>query len=169
MRHVAHEVRARLQSPVWLPRALPVGTAEQAAQVPCEWLEALGVQRPADFLWLIRKWRDASSRERGRLRLDTPDEVKRARSLTDPERVRIVIQYAVVAKARRSASVKRVSRMRIKCADAREKELVRDTIATRCVLTYVAAWWDITLSRDRAAEMCTGRGHERERSDDDSG
>ncbi|HEX7371150.1 MAG TPA: hypothetical protein VF284_12805, partial [Rhodanobacteraceae bacterium] len=140
VRHVAHEVRVHPQGPVWLPRALPVGTEVHAAQVLCEWLETLRVRRPEEFLWLLRKWRGASSRERGRMRLDTPDEVKRARSLTDPERVRIVIQYAVVAKDRRTAKVKRVPRLRIKCLDTRGKVLVRDTIATRWVLSYVAAY-----------------------------
>lgn len=133
-RHVLDEVRAE----VWLPAQLPAGTATEAAVSLCIWLESIRADRPEDFDWLLEKWADASERERGRMRLDGQSEVDRARALAVTGQVKVEVRRAVVAKNRK-ASARSVPRMRIKCLDAGGQTVIRDTVAVRWVLSYVAA------------------------------
>jgi integrase len=136
-RHVLTEEREG----VWLPRVVSAGIATRAAVVLCKWLESLRVHRPEDFQWLLIKWVGASARERGRGRVDTAAEVERARGLGDARLVEVRIERAFVSKKRMSQGVKRVPRLRIKCLDGSRKPMMRATIATRWVMSYVAARW----------------------------
>jgi integrase len=136
VRHPLQEIRAG----VWLPLPLAAGSATEAADTLCKWLEALRTDRPEDFLWLVEKWVHASEHERSRIRLDNAGEVERARALEDPQLVAIDISGAIVPLQRVRLTTKEVPRMRIKARDGSGRIINRDTKAARWVLSYVAAY-----------------------------
>jgi len=125
---------------IWLPRPLAAGSATEAAIALCGWLESLRTDRPEDFSWFLTKWVHASEHERGRIRLDSADEVERARALDDTQLVAVRIDGAIVATRRVRPTTNEVPRMRIKCRDADGHVITRDTQAVRWVLSYVAAF-----------------------------
>ena len=124
-----------------VPPALAAGSATVAAVALCGWLEDLRRVKEEDFRWLMAKWTEASERERGRMLLADDAEVERARRLGDCANVQIEIDQSHVAKRDAKGDTRPATRMRIKCVNDQGEPNVRDTLAVRWVMTYVAARW----------------------------
>lgn len=130
-------VSADQRASVWLPKPLAAGSATRAADGLCHWLAMLRDNQPEDFHWLLEKWLYASEKERGRMRLDSDEEVQRAESLPTTKEIRVEIKEAATTNSRKAR--KAVSRMRIRCLDEKGNAVVRDTHAVRWVMSYVCA------------------------------
>lgn len=134
LRHPLEEMREG----VFLPRRVAAGTATEAAVALCQWLDVLRAARPEDFDWLLCKWKYASERARGWMRLDGRVEVRRAQAIDSSDRVSLEIRHKILSGNRQSGRPG-TQQMRIKCVGAAGKIILRDTIAVRWVMSYVAA------------------------------
>jgi integrase len=118
----------------WLPDRLDAGSATQTATTLLGWLENLRIQMPDDFVWLIKKWVNASERERGRMRLDGDSDLAAASRLPSTASVSAEIEPAKMSKGR---SGKIVYRLRLRFPGSGVYD--RDIGAVRWVMAWVAA------------------------------
>lgn len=118
-----------------LPKELKAHSGADSAQAVVSFLEALRTCAPDDFTWLLRKWAYASEVERGRMRLDSEEEIRRVRKLVGNHGLSIEVKEAAVQPSREGA--RPTPRMRLRFID--DKKFSRDTHAIRWGLTLVTA------------------------------
>lgn len=120
----------------YLPERLPARSPTQAAALLCDWLDALRLESPEDFEWLLQKWVHASEKEFGRIRLDDK-EIERWKGLLLHERVHPVVEPKTFKSRADKRNPITVNYGRIRCLGSEGQPIRRDVSAVRWVMTWV--------------------------------
>ncbi|MDX1475502.1 MAG: hypothetical protein R3309_15120, partial [Reinekea sp.] len=132
-----HKLDYSGENPV--PVDTKAGSPIVVAQILCEWLTELLVNRVEDYRWLLIKWLYQTEAQRGWITLDNQEEIDRIKSLPETKELAFEIKPAAVSKARSKGVAKATMRARFRFKDEKGKPIQKNVMAVKWVMLWCSA------------------------------